>query len=379
MKYVFKKKINNIAALLIDAIGYFVFSFFRKQPHSIPDGIKAILVIRLDHLGDLLLSTATPKALKENFSKARVIFLASSWSASLLENNPFVDEVILYDAPWFSRKRYKKNSNTHNIFGLINILREKKIDLALGLRGDLRENLMMFFAGIKERVGYGVTGGGFFLTKEVTYRKDVHESIHQLDLLNALGIRCTSLEPKLYFNDAEIAHFSQRLERLGILKDDKFIGFLVGAGSCSKEWPVDNVNFFLECFLNKFPRYKVALVGSSVRLSNLIKNTDKTRIINLIGETSLRELGLLIRRSSVFIGADSGPTHMAAVLGIPSIFLYSGTNCFEQWRPLAEFAVVLRNPVPCSPCELEICPVEGHPCMSGISPEDVLKVLDKKL
>ena len=93
---------------------------------------------------------------------------------------------------------------------------------------------------------------------------------------------------------------------------------------------------------------------------------------NLIGRTSLRELLFLIRRSRLFIGPDSGPTHVAASYGIPTLFLYSGTNVFEQWRSLEENAEFLRHSVPCSPCHLTRCPVQGHPCMTGIEPSAIL-------
>jgi lipopolysaccharide heptosyltransferase II len=333
----------------------------------------------MDHVGDVLLATGVPKALKENYPQSRIIFLTSSWSAPLLENNPFIDEIVLYDAPWFSSKRYKKDHKAHCLSGLIRSLRGKNIDLALGLRGDLRENLILFLSKAKERVGYGITGGGFLLTQEVSYHRGVHETVHLLALLNALGIRCDSLEPKLYFEDSETQEFNARLEKFGLGPKDKILSFLIGAGSSAKAWPMGHVNQFIKEFSIRHPEIKILLVGSSQTLASKLAGVDGKQVINLVGETSLRELSLLIRRSLVFVGPDSGPTHIAAALGIPTIFLYSGTNCFEQWRPLAECATVLRQQVPCAPCALEACPIEGHPCMSEILPEMVLGALESRL
>ena len=379
MKYVLRKKLAVVCAFLFDALGYFIFRFFRKRSGPLDGNQKNILVIRLDHLGDVLLATAAPKIIKENFQKSRVIFLTSSWSAPLLENNPFVDEVVLYDAPWFYKKRYKKNPSSPGFFGLASILRKKKIDLAIGLRGDFRENLLMFLSGIKKRLGYGITGGNFFLTHEVAYRQGVHESAHLVDLLSVLGVSGTTLEPKLYFSDTETARFDQRLERLGILKDEKYISFLIGAGSPSKEWPVENVDLFLEQFLKRFSQHKAVVVGSNLKLAEKIHQKNNPQLLNLVGETSLHELCLLIRRSTLFIGPDSGPTHIAVALGVPAVFLYSGTNDYERWRPLAEASTILRHPVSCSPCYLETCNVKGHPCMSEIKPEEVIKTVETVL
>ncbi len=379
MKYIFKKKLNIVLVTIFDAFGYFFLKIFYRHKQASKKESKSVLIIRMDHLGDVLAATALPKVIKESLPGCRVIFLTASWAAPLLENNPFVDEVLVFDPSWFSRKGYLKTRQSLSWMQLVRTLKLKKIDAALGLRGDLRENFIMALAGIRERIGYGVTGGGFLLTKEAVYRKDAHESAHTLDLLNALGIRREALEPRLYFSDAEVASFNERLGRLGIQGEEKYVGFLMGAGSASKEWPVENTDAFLKLFSEGLTRYKMLIVGSSLARSADLHGVDGRRVINLAGETSLRELCLLAGKSACFIGPDSGPTHIAAALGVPAIFLFSGTNRLEQWKPLSESAVILSHPVPCSPCGLEVCPIKGHPCMSGISPDKLLKTLETRL
>ena len=90
-KYVFRKRVNILAATLIDAVGYCFLRLFHRPKHRSKKELKNILIIRLDHLGDVLSATAVPKILKENFTACRVTFLTSSWAAPLLENNPFID------------------------------------------------------------------------------------------------------------------------------------------------------------------------------------------------------------------------------------------------------------------------------------------------
>lgn len=380
MKYVFKKKVARFLASLLDAGGTSVFWLFGRRGHSLTlKNPASVLVVRLDHIGDVLLSTAVPKAIKQNFPKCRVIFLTASWAAPLLQGNPFVDEILQFDASWFSKMRYQRSARAYGLWSLLRVLRERKIDLALGLRGDLRENLLLFAAGIRERVGYGITGGGFFLTKEVAYRHDAHESEHQKDLLGALGIKIDSLEPRIYLSNHEDVQFEKRLEPLGFARDENFICLLLGSGAPSKDWPASSIDEFIKLFASHFPSYRIVLVGSSRRISDQLNTRSDERVLNLVGETSLRELCLLIKKSKFFIGPESGPTHVASVLGVPTLFLYSGTNQYERWKPLQEAAMVLRHRVPCSPCESEFCQVEGHPCMAKILPEEVLKFLQNKL
>ena len=380
MKYVFRKKRYILLASLLDGVGYFILWLLRPRKPHLNQNFKNILIVRMDHLGDVLLATGVPKLIKENFPGVRVNFLTSSWAAPLLEGNPFVDEVIVFDAPWFRRKNAPKGAHGLGFFGLIRHLKEKCFDLGIALRGDLRENLILRLAGVRERIGYGITGGGFFLTKEGHYRERIHERDRAANLLRPLGVRTESLKPRIYFTADEESCAEKILAASGLGGFKKLIGFQWGAGTVSKDWPVELAIDFLRRFGSKFPDFKIVLVG------NLSGKKDLEEIcrrfpycVNLVGKTSLRELCALIKKFIFFIGADSGPTHIASVLSVPSIFLFSGTNRFEEWRPLAEGASVLRHPVDCSPCGLKVCVVPGHPCMSGIRPEEVLNLLEERL
>jgi len=376
MKYVFKKKRNLFLAAILDFLGYAALGLSRhRRRKNIKPEPKHVLVIRMDHIGDVLLATAVPKAVKEGFPACRVSFLTASWAAPLLENNPFVDEVIIYDAPWFAKKRYKRGPGGLSFMGLVRKLKRSNFDAALGLRGDLRENLIMALAGITERVGYGITGGGFLLTKEVLYRRLAHESERVAELLRALGAGETRVEPRIYFSSLEEAALPAKLLPFGLSPADRCIVFQADAGTTAKEWSPGVKKDFLNMLLRSFPDYKILQVGSG---RERLEASD-SRLVDLSGKTSLRDLCLVVRSAKAFVGFDSGPTHIAAALGVPTVFLYSGTNAYEQWKPLFDNAFVLRHPVACSPCGLEVCNVKGHPCMSGIKPERALKILERIL
>lgn len=375
MSYVFRKKRYRTLATAVDTFGR---GLFRRRESPPPKDPKKILLVRLDHLGDVLAATGVPQVLKEHFPSAEVLFLTSEAGAALLANNPYVDRVIPYNAPWFNRGGRLRAAATYR--KLIGELRRLKIDLGLSLRGDARENLLLHLGRVRYKVGYGITGAGFLLERQLSYRIEAHESQHTLDVLRALGIRRDFLLPSLFFTaeeeariDAYRAETGQRLP----------IGVQLDAGSEAKRWPEGNRAAFVDEALETFPAARFVFVGqdaaTGVWLDKRLRNAEPGQAANLIGKTSLRDLAMRLKACKLFVGPDSGPTHLAAAMGIPTLFLFSGTNVFEKWRSIAENADFLRNPVPCSPCHLRRCPVEGHPCMAGISAQKAILWLKERV
>ena len=374
-RYVFRKKINFALAGTLDAAGYTVSSAFGRKKNF--PASKNILLVRLDHLGDALSASALPKILKQYFAASKISTLTSAAGKSIFENNPFVDESLSYDAGWFLRKDGVSGKNT-GFWDLVGELKKRRFDAAIGLRGDLRENFILWLSGIPHRVGYGITGGGFFLNHEMPYRFGVHESGHTLDILRGMGIPADSLSPQIYFSPEEEKtlerSLSEKFSARGLTLKDIRVGLQTEAGSSSKNWPAEHAQNFLKRFACDFPSEKIVLLGS--------RNPDdfsSASVVDLRGKTGLRELFFLIRRLKAFVGPDSGPAHAAAAMGVPTLFLYSGTNVFEEWKSLAPNAFFLRHPVPCAPCHKTECDVPGHPCMSGIEPGQVLDWLRPRL
>ena len=376
MRTLFKKKRLKFLAGCLDLTGPL---WKLAAPRGAKrQGPRSILVIRLDHLGDILYATPIPQLLKENEAGSRITFLTSSVGAALLQNNPFVDETIVYDAPWFSRSGRTGNPN----FGqVLRLLKEKRFDIALCLRGDFRENWLAYAAGIPERIGYGVTGGSFFLSQALPYGFGAHETEHTLDVLKAVGIEAAALRPKIYFSQEEEKRFSEKMRQWG-LEDHRYAMAQLDAGTEAKQWPAENVDGFLATAAGRFAQTPLVFVGSDastkLRVAEAMQKNPLLPWKNLIGETSLRELFWMIKQARLFVGHDSGPSHVAASFGIPTLFLYSGTNRWEEWRSLEESAEFLRHPVPCSPCHLTTCPVPGHPCMAGIEPEKAVRWMEER-
>lgn len=367
MSYVFRKKSKRAAARVFDAAGQALFRVLPATGERPAPSYKKVVVLRLDHLGDVLGCIGLPKALKESFPGARVTMVVSPDAAPLLENNPFVDELIRFQAPWFAR------GGRGDRFGALAArLRRERFDLGLSLRGDLRENFLLWKAGVTERVGYGITGGGFFLNHQVRYRPGEHQRQHLRTLLASVGLRSASLEPRIYFSDEERSGLARLLSEWGMAAGVRYVGFQPVSGTAAKDWPAERSAEFARLF--------AARAGGRARLVLVGKQAGEPiggDAIDLRGRTGLRQMLMLFTKLEAFVGPDSGPTHIAASTGLRTVFLYSGTNRIEEWGPVWENSRVLTHPVPCAPCSLTRCPVKGHPCMSGIEARTALEAVDR--
>ena len=102
-------------------------------------------------------------------------------------------------------------------------------------------------------------------------------------------------------------------------------------------------------------------------------------VVDWTGRLSLAQLAALLQQANVFVGADSGPAHLAAAVSAPVVALFSGTNLAEQWRPWGEHVSVVRQAVACGPCHRSMCPLADHPCMQGLLPSAALAAIVPRL
>lgn len=350
MKYVFRKPALCALMTGLDYIGYRTHKNVALDPESVEIPPRAnFLVMRLDHLGDVLSATAVPGLLKSRYPQCKISFLTASWSEPLLRHNPHIDEQFIYDAPWFRRGRYSKASRSLTWRELIRVIRASRFDAALSLRGDLRENYLAYRCGIPVRIGYGITGGGFLLTHELSYDKSAHESAATLNILKPLGVTGqTCLRPDLYFSPEEREAFSRRARAMGVPAGSECIGILLHSGSAAKDWPMEKFRQLIALIQSTRPGLLPVLVGLKTDGGEIRDLSRGGAVLDIRGKTTVRELALWAQSFRCFVGPDSGPTHLANAVGTPTVFLYSQTNQLPRWRPLYGNHRILRTEMVCS-------------------------------
>ena len=362
MKYVYKKKIYILLFSILDFIGGVITLPFRLFQRNIPKHPGKILLIREDHVGDVISSTVVLTPLRRAFPAADIDFLAPSWGMGILKGDPNLTKIIKFDPPWFDRGVKGFVPWMRGFFDMVKIMKEGDYDLVIDLRGDARHIIAMFVSGIKYRISYGITGCGFLLTHQVPYKGTMHENDRNAALLKPLGIECRSPRINLYFSDEDILEAGNLKKELGI--DYPYAVIHVVPGHPEKKW---NAESFAEVarYIHDEKGLVPVFIGTHDDRDDVkaVIEMAGVKAINLSGMTSLSVLGPFLTGSSLFVGLDSGPSHIAAYTETPTIMLFSGVNDPRQWAPRHENVNI-------------IYPGKGKN-LAHITPGEVFRMIDK--
>ncbi len=376
-QYIFKRKSKRLLAALFDALGSLFFLFSRLTQRKLdPACIQKILVIRLDQLGDTAMMRPALRALRARFPHARIDLLLARETAPLFQDSREAREILVLDGSWFSDARPR--DQWKNAQKILKQLQENHYDLGVDFRGDLRNIVLMHFAKIPFRFGYGVTGGRFLLTHPGDYSPREHQVMLNLKLLKPLRINPEIFNEPFSYSETRKVKFWESPGRLLPQGPKPRILIHPGAGFPSKRWSPENFRVLIESILQEDLGH-VILIGTEKEKVFLPLQVGDERVIDLRGQTTLDELPILFDACHFYIGNDSGPSHIAAAQGLSLVILFSGTNDASVWHPWSKSLALVRHEVPCSPCEARECPLKHHDCMEKISPEQVLTEVRKFL
>lgn len=304
---------------------------------------RKILIIRIDHIGDVINSTAVLAPLKNRFPEARIDFLVSTHAAAIVKHNTDIDNVISFDAPWFVRRSSgSRRRERPGLRQMTRIIDRGGYDLCIDLRGDFRHILAMYLAGVKRRVSYGITGGGFLLTDNVPYDGCMHEIERDLALLKDIGIAGDEGRVVLSFSEQDRENACCMVRHSGI--DHGYAVLHVSPGHKTKVWDAqgfaDTARYL---FYDK--GFVPVIVGGNGDAKNTaeIKNIvgENIPLADFTGKTTLGVLYNILRGARLFVGVDSAPGHMAAAAGIPVVTIFSGVNDPAQWAPRGDNVVLV--------------------------------------
>lgn len=336
---------------------------------------RNILIVRTDRIGDVVLSLPLARIIKQHYPKAKVTFLVRAYTKALVENNYFIDEVIIL----------KEESTKILIAENIKQLKKKNFDTAIIVYPTFKIALITFLSGIKYRVGSGYRLYSFLFNKKVyEHRKDAvkHELEYNLSLLSQLGINhiggTNNVSFDLDVNKSSLNKVESLLGSLGINNKEKFVIIHPGSGGSAVDLPVEKFIELVKMLSDK--KIKIVLTGSEneKEICNQLVLNELT--FNLAGELNLEELIALISKCSLLIANSTGPIHIAAALDKYTFGFYPKVKVCsaKRWGPYTEKKFIYEPEIECNNCSVEQCAELN--CMNSINVvrvyNDIIKVLE---
>ena len=358
-----------------------ILSVIAKMPIRLQNAnVKRLLIIRPDHLGDVLLSTPAIQAVKRKRPDISIHVLCGEWSAGLLANYDEIDLVLTLPFPGFHRQ---PNGGPGNAWLLAvksaQMLRQIGYSSAIIMRCDHWWGAMLaFFAGIRERIGYDLPNVAPFLTTALTYQYQ-HAVKQNLRLAAPWtgGSEFEQIELTYPLDADDQAYIDKYLAEWQIQPNRPVICIHPGAGAAIKLWPAEKWAKAADMLAVQFSA-SIIFSGSSSEtalISDILaKMKEKAYVI--AGSTSIGQLAALYQRALLVLGPDSGPMHLAAAVATPTVALFGPADPLEfaPWGDPRRHAV-LTSDLACRPCRIldwRDDPLHYHPCVAEITVSQVL-------
>jgi len=341
---------------------------------------ERILLVRLCCVGDILKTTPILEALKARFPHSKLAYMVSTWALDTIKANPRVDEIIIFDGA-YSKNPFRKMTSPLPVLSKI-----RRYDWAFIFHRTPLAALLMALGGIRKRIGFVDRKPNFFLTDQVRYDSAKHEVDRYIDLVEALGIEVWDRSPRLYIPEEMEKRAGVLLHSLG-LGDGAFIAIHPGGGYNPgkfmpiKRWYPERFAQLANILVGDYGQSVLWVGGNEDReVMQKVREHLRVKTYEIVGKTSFLELAGVLKRSLLFIGADSGPLYAAAAVGAKTVGIFGPTDP-GKLAPRGENHRVVWKKLPCSPChtpstahnDFSGCPIGTHECMKKIEVHDVLE------
>ena len=345
------------------------------------DEIRRILAVKLDHIGDLITALPALRRLRGHFPSARIHLLASGAAKAFLAGEDCVDELIEFEFFHTRSDLGQKDLTEADLHALTERLAPYRFDLALDLRKQVETRHILQGVPARFRAGYDHLGRFPWLDVALEWegdnqlrRKHSHISDDLVRLVDAVAMAGEADRAVL----PQLATGKMALPR-GIPADARalfrkpVVAVHPGVGAIMRQWPAEYFASVIDLLVEK-NGVNVVLIGGrdEVELAEEVLEAvvNRKRVVSLAGRTALTELIGLLRACALYLGNNSGPKHIAAVLGVPTIGIHSGIVDAAEWGPIGPRAIALQRNMVCSPCYLvkpEDC-VRDLACLKRLEP-----------
>jgi lipopolysaccharide heptosyltransferase II len=317
-----------------------------------------VLLVRGDHLGDLLMATPAFRALRRARPRAHIEVLASPWGAPALRGNPDVDAVRTFPATWYEAARCG-TLRLSDVRRTVAALRRDRFDLGVDLRGDPRMILLLALGGVARRVGLAGLGLETLLGASVPLRSDWDHRRRNLEVAALLGADPAAAPERPVFVIApEDREAAQR--RLAPVRRPRIV-VAPGSNRRANTWGAERFAA-AAARLAAASGGGIVLVGRKADRWATVEVRDRLGrdCLDLTGTTELGELAGVLAAADLLLVNDSGALHLAVAAGCPVVAIFGPTDPGLTFPYPASAGVALAGPTPCArPCFRRDC-TETH-------------------
>lgn len=316
-----------------------------------------VLLVRTDHLGDMLLTLPMVDVLKASLPHCRVSVLASQANAEAARHHPGVDHVAV-------DPHEARGSGLRGVSALARQIRALGCDAAVVVHSTPRLALAVYLAGVPVRVGTAYRAYSFLFNRRVREHRRrppwQHESQYNVNLLGALGVTVTAARPFRWSVSAEDAAAVDAVLRAVGVDAAPFVVIHPGSAGSNLNWSPAQYGELGRALAQEGLRVVISGGPSETALTAAVAAAVGGAAVDLGGRLSLPQLAALLQRGRLYVGSSTGPTHLAAAVGTPIVALYSPLRSAApvRWRPLGERVEVLTPAADlvCPKCLGEACP-----------------------
>ena len=333
-----------------------------------------LLIIKFSSVGDVILSTAAIRAIREKFPKNyKITFLVGEESKDVLLRCPYIDELLVCNLK-------DKDKGLKGLLKVGSLLRKKGFDLVIDLQNNRKSHLLGALSFALERYGYNNKKFGFLLNHPIKNDSPHLDPVtHQFRILKMLGIELKDPHLELWPSDKDMLYVEEILGAEWLSANIKLVGINISASSrwLTKNLPLAHLVKICEALGKQDIRVVVTGTEKDLTLAQeLVSLVKNVKLINACGKTTINQLACLIKKCAVYISCDSAPLHIAAAVDTPVIAIFGPTDPARHLPPAKNYILIKKN-LACSPCYKPKC--KRTECITMISPEEILEAVSKLL
>lgn len=332
--------------------------------------LENILIVRLSAIGDIVMASGFLTALRAHYPKARISWLTQPECTSLLEDNPDLDEVLLWPrkswAELWKKRAYRQLKS--DIQGFSAELKNRQFDLAVDLQGLLKSGWLSYLSGAKYRVGLGSREGSQFFMHRVLDRSAADAPLIGSEYraaLEQLGFDANSFQMRVGIGQQTMASMAEKFPEWRIEETD--IVICPFTTRPQKHWPEAHWERLCEIMVASGRR--ILVLGGPADVEGAERLAKLEGVTSLAGKTSLQDAAAIISHSQGVIGVDTGLSHMGHAFRVPTLCLFGSTRPYLDPDNTAGEVIYLNKD--CAPCRRHpTCGGTFH-CLGDINPQQV--------